>query len=607
MSFGPFRKTTVQIVGTRRCALDQARGRMVAISVFFMLAWILVSVRVFDLTVIQGAMARSAALEGGGFDPEAARGQTLRADITDRNGVLLATSLRTASLYVDQTLVEDPAALAAALHKAFPDTSAKEFESRLKGRKRFAWVRRTLTPDEQYKVLEIGDPGLDFQEEPRRIYPQGPLFSHIVGYGDVDGEGLSGVERAFDKQLAGGVDPVRLSLDVRVQHALRREIAAAMSDFTAKGGAGVVLDVRTGEILGAVSLPDFDPHRPARASENDRRNRVSLDVFELGSVFKIFSTAAALELRHVPMGEEFDATKPIRRRGFTISDYHAERRFLTIPEIFMHSSNIGAALMGERVGTDDLKAFYGRLGLTSKLDLEIAETGTPLLPDPWGDIHTLTASYGHGIAVTPMQLAAAVASVVGDGTYVRPTLLAVDAMAKRAPGQRVMSSDTVQKMRALMRLVVTDGTGTNADTPGYRVGGKTGTAELSVGGGYDTSRLMSSFVGAFPIEDPRYVVFVIVEEPKPNAHSHGYATGGWVAAPAARRIVASMGAALGLDVALNVPGHDLSESLRRYVHEAPKVPAPALAPASFAPALPEGPVVAPRAALPGKEAHLAAN
>lgn len=604
MSFGPFRKSTVQIVGTRRCALDQARGRMVAISVFFMLAWILVSVRVFDLTVIQGAMARAGVAEAGGeeaFNPEAAMGKSLRADIVDRNGVLLATSLRTASLYVDQILVHDPAALGASLHNVFPDTSAKEFESRLKGRKRFAWVRRNLTPDEHYKVLELGDPGLDFQEEPRRIYPQGALASHIVGYGDVDGEGLSGVERAFEDRLARGGDPVRLSLDIRIQHALRREIQTAMDDFTAKGGVGVVLDVHTGEILGAVSLPDFDPHRPARAPDNAKRNRVSLDVFELGSVFKIFSTAAALDLRDVSIGHEFDATKPLRRYGFTISDYHPERRFMTVPEIFMHSSNIGAALMGEAVGTEDLRAFYGQLGLTSKMNLEISETGTPLLPDPWRDIHTLTASYGHGIAVTPLQLAAAVAAIVGSGVYVPPTLLAMEEGEKPRSGQKIISPDTVREMRALMRLVVTDGTGSNAEVPGYRVGGKTGTAEMSAGGGYDTSRLISSFVGAFPIDDPRYVIFVAVEEPHPNAHSHGYATGGWVAAPAVRRIVMSMGAALGLDVALNVPAQDLSESLRRYVHEKPK--ASILAPVSFTPAPSDGPAPV----LVKGEANLVAN
>lgn len=605
---GPFRQPSVRIVGTRRSALDLARGRMVALGVFFSLAWILIAVRVFDLTVIQATKepgsAQSVVEVSAAFEePESAAAdipsdKSLRADIVDRNGVLLATSLRTASLYADQLVIQDPAVLARVLHTVFPDTSAKAFGERLKGRKRFAWVRRNLTPEEQQKILDIGEPGLDFQEEPRRIYPQGPLAAHVVGYGDVDGSGLAGIERAFESRLERG-EPVRLSLDVRIQHALRREIATAMADFKARGGSGVVMDVRTGEILGAVSLPDFDPHLPGKASDDRRRNRVTLDVLELGSMFKIFSTAAVLELRKLPMGSELDATKPIHRYGYTISDYHPERRPLTVPEIFMHSSNIGAALMGEMVGTTGLKDFYGRLGLTSKLDLEIPETGAPLLPHPWRDINTLTASYGHGIAVSPMQLAAATATLVGDGRYVAPTLLAVDDRSS-APktGPRAASRETVGKMRALMRLVVTDGTGTNAEVRGYRVGGKTGTAEMSVSGGYDTSRLISSFVGAFPIDDPRYVVLAVVEEPKPNARSYGYATGGWVAAPAVGRIVAAMGSILGLDVPLKTPGKDPAEHLRRYLHENP--------PVVRAPVLDPVPQPA-RPTKPDMEAHLAAN
>ncbi len=619
---GRFRQPSVRIVGTRRSALDLARGRMVALSVFFMLAWLLVAVRVFDLTVIQGAMGRSTPegadrprsdfsreedIAAAPVDDAIVEG-VLRADIVDRNGVLLATSLRTASLYADQLAIHDTDALARSLNAVFPDTSAKAFRERLTGRKRFAWVRRNLTPEEQHRILEIGDPGLDFQEEPRRIYPQGALAAHVVGYGDVDGSGLSGVERAFDKRLAGGGDPVRLSLDVRIQHALRREILTAMGDFKAKGGAGIVLDVHTGEILAAVSLPDFDPHLPAKASDERKRNRVTLDVLELGSMFKIFSTAAALEIRKLPMGYELDATKPIHRYGYTISDYHPERRFLTVPEVFMHSSNIGAALMSEMVGTREIKEFYGKLGLTSKAELEIAETGAPLLPDPWRDINTLTASYGHGIAVSPLQLAVASAALVGTGRYVAPTLLPLgdkDGASKtvRAPAPRAVSVDTVRKMRALMRLVVTDGTGTNAEVRGYRVGGKTGTAEMSVGGGYDTGRLISSFVGAFPIDDPRYVVLVVVEEPKPNAHSYGYATGGWVAAPAVGRVIAAMGAILGLDVPLKVPGRDPADPLKRYLHEKPAAPARAVS-ASAARMSPSAPALAE---TPVTEAHLAAN
>lgn len=560
------RKSPVLIVGARRSAQDLARGRIVFLSVAFMLAYLVIGLRVADLTMFRVMGGGGDGEEGAVAESAPAAPQPLRADITDRNGVLLATSLNTESLYADPARILDPDGTAAALAKIFPEQSVQSLHEKLTGKRRFVWVRRNLTPAEQEEVLQIGDPGLDFRTEPQRIYPQGALAAHIVGYSDVDGDGLAGLERGMDAQLRSG-KPVASSIDIRIQHALRRETGRAMTDFNAKAGAGVVLDIKTGEVLAAVSLPDFDPNIVGDATPEEQFNRVTLGVYELGSMFKIFSTAALLEVRKVDLAHTFDASKPLRRAGFKISDFHPEARPLTVPEVFIYSSNIGAALMGEMVGTHALHEFYGDLGLTAPLKMEVEETGMPLLPDPWRDINTLTASYGHGIAVSPMQLAAAVATITGDGRFVNPTFLDASRQKEHEQGAQVVSPVTARKMRQIMRLAVLEGTGGKADVSGYRVGGKTGTSEKNVAGRYNHTLLMSSFIGVFPAEDPRYAVLVVIDEPKPNAKSYGYATGGWVAAPAVGRIVAAMGAILDLDMPLTAPEEEISAPLKRFVHK----------------------------------------
>ncbi|MCB9988565.1 MAG: penicillin-binding protein 2 [Rhodospirillales bacterium] len=566
-----FARQAMKMIGSRRGTLDVAHGRLVLVSAFFALVYILIMARVVDLSLIQGEWARYAAAgDGRAAAPVSAVAPVIRSDITDRNGVLLATSLETASLYADPALIHDPAATAKALVEIFPSLSYGEVLQKLQRRGRFIWLYRNLTPDEQYAVLNIGEPGLNFKTEYRRIYPQGQLAAHMVGFTDVDGNGLAGVERSFDNLLkAGGPEPVSLTLDIRLQHILRRETKKAMDTFGGKAAAGVVMDVENGEILAAVSLPDFDPHNPGAGGKNALFNRLTLGTYELGSTFKIFSTAALLDTRNVGMGQTFDAREPIKRGRFTISDYHAEKRILTVPEIFMYSSNIGAALMGDMVGTDRLKDFYRDLGLLTPLSLEIDEIGKPQIPDPWREINTLTASFGHGIAVTPLQMVGAAATIMGGGTRIQPTLIYNGDKAKDDGVRtdiRVVSPQTAHRMRQLMRLVVTDGTGTHADVPGYRVGGKTGTAEKPGVKGYDSKRLISSFMGFFPMDEPRYAVFVMVDEPKGVKETFGYATGGWVAAPAVGHVIAAMGPLLGMKPAQTDTEDALSASLKQYVH-----------------------------------------
>jgi len=574
------RRNAISLEGERVSALDLARGRLVLFSGVCMLAAIVFSARVFDLCIIQG---HALSVDDGAvvpdvavLDPESPETKNTngaRGDIVDRNGALLATTLKTASLFADPYLISDPKKTAEGLVRIFPDLSYGDVLQKLQSEKRFVWIKRNVSPDQQYALLELGEPGLEFEPEYQRFYPQGDLGVHLIGYGDLDGRGLSGVERSFDKYLSSGKS-LRLSLDIRLQHALRREIAKAMEDFTAIGGVGVVMDVTNGEILAGVSLPDFNPHLVGQARDDARFNRLTLGVYELGSVFKIFSTAAFFETHDVDMNTSFDASVPIHAGRFVINDYHAQDRMLTIPEVFMYSSNIGAALMGQAVGAKMLKGFYTDLGLLTPLDFEVREVAPPMVPNPWREINTLTASYGHGLATTPLQLVSAVSSIVNGGYLVKPRLVLgedaqKDGAVKKATlpqAVRVVSPKTAERMRELFRLVVTDGTGSKADLKGYRIGGKTGTADKPVNGRYDGDKKISSFVGAFPMDAPRYAIFIMVDEPKGTKATYGYATGGWVAAPPVERVVASMASILGLPPAPDLaPENNFGADLKQYV------------------------------------------
>ena len=559
------RRNAVKLEGERSAALDLARGRVVLLSAFFVFVYIMLLARAFDLGVIQANSSPSAP------DPETHQSAQapvpalkMRGDIMDRNGVLLATTLKSTALYADPRRISDPKSTAQQLAAIFPDLPYGETLQKLQSGKRFVWIKRSITPREQAAVLKIGQPGLAFQSETKRFYPQGHLAAHLTGYVDIDSEGLAGTERSFNAYLDRGQD-LTLTLDIRLQHSLRRALQSAVQDYSALGGVGVIMDAATGEVLAGVSLPDFDPYSPGNAKPEQVFNRLTLGAYELGSVFKIFSTAAFLETHDVPMSTSFDATRPLQEGRFVIHDYHAQKRRLTIPEIFMHSSNIGSALMGQAVGGESLRNFYKDLGLLSPLDFEIREVARPLVPDPWRDINTLTAAYGHGIATTPLQVAAGVASIVNGGLLVRPTLVLSDKKESAEPSVRIVSAPTAQRLRQLMRLVVTDGTGMNADVPGFRVGGKTGTAEKIGPHGYDQNRLISSFIGAFPMDNPRYVVFIAVDEPKGTKKSFGYATGGWVAAPAVAQVIVSMVSILGLPAQDVADGGDLASPLRKYV------------------------------------------
>jgi cell division protein FtsI (penicillin-binding protein 3) len=521
-------------------ALEVGRNRLLFTGAMLAAAFAVIAVRLVDVTMLKDGNEPSIAQAAA---PGAVK--TGRADIVDRNGVLLATSLKTASLYADPKIVLDPADAARKLNRVLPDLAPAATTAKLEGDRRFVWLRRHLTPRQQYEVNRLGLPGLNFQTEERRVYPLGPLASHVLGHTDVDNRGLAGIERQFDAELRSRGKPLRLTLDIRVQHILHQQLGRAMRAFSAIGAAGMVMDATNGEVVAMVSLPDFDPNQPGAIDPDSRFNRATLGVYEMGSTFKIFNTAMALDAGVVTMRGGYDATDPIRIARFTIRDYHAKRRWLSVPEIFMYSSNIGSAKMALAVGPEAQRAFMARLGMLRAAPIEITEVGAPLIPSPWREINAMTISFGHGISVSPVQLVSGVAAMVNGGVLYAPTLIKGENSGARA-GTRIISARTSDQVRRLMRLVVEHGTGSKAEARGYLVGGKTGTAEKVVGRRYKAKALMSSFVAAFPMNAPRYVVFAMVDEPSGTKETFGYATGGWVAAPVVRETIARIAPLLGV-------------------------------------------------------------
>ncbi|MEQ9143740.1 MAG: penicillin-binding protein 2 [Parvibaculaceae bacterium] len=518
--------------------LDSGRRRILLTVGFFALAFSIVTGRLVTLGMAPyGNDGDSQVAAASVPEPEQRR------DIVDRNGEVMATDIITASLYADARKVMDPKETARLLATALPDLDRDGLEEKLSSGRAFVWLKRDMTPREQVAVHNLGQPGLGFQREQKRVYPNGHMASHVLGGVDVDNRGIAGIE--YYMEQAGDLPdgPLALSIDLRVQHALRSELLTGIEEFSAKAATGVVLDITTGEVIALSSLPDFDPNDPTGSPERARFNAATLGVYEMGSTFKAFTVAAALDSGEVQLATEYDAREPIRVSHFTINDYHAQKRFLSVPEIFMHSSNIGTAKMVLDLGREAHRNFLGELGLLTRADIELPESGSPLLPRRWTDISAMTISYGHGLSVTPLQAVTASAALVNGGYAVEPTFLRQEHVLPRV---RVLQQSTSDAMRALLRLVVERGTGRNADVVGYPVMGKTGTAEKPVEGGYSRKALLTSFMSAFPANDPRYAMLILFDEPQPTADSYGYATAGWNAAPVTSRVVRRIAPILGL-------------------------------------------------------------
>jgi cell division protein FtsI (penicillin-binding protein 3) len=573
MKWRQMRRNMIQMEGEQSLAADLCSSRLSLLGLFFMAAFLIIGLRAIDLGVIQGDVMRL------GENPEAPQEMAQqqesfrRGNIYDRNGILLASTVRAPSLYADPKMILEPEAVAHDLVKMFPELNYANVLKGLSGKGRFVWVKRGITPAQQKMVLTLGQPGLAFAQENRRLYPLGAAAAHLIGYADLDGRGLSGIERSYDEELSAGKD-ITLSLDIRLQHAVKRETQKAMDDFNGIAGTGIIMDAQTGEILAGVSLPDFDLNASniiAGHPEKNKEllfNRLTLGVYELGSMFKIFSTAAFFETRKNAMSQAFDVRKPIKIGRFSIDDFKGKKRILSVPEVFIFSSNIGTATMGRMVGGEFLRGFYKDLGLLDTMVTDIREVGKPKSPAvPWKEVSILTASYGHGLSTTPLQMASAVAGIVNGGFKITPRLVAMQKEDHSKSKVRLVSPETSDAMRKLLRLTVTQGTGSKAEVPGYVIGGKTGTAEKIINGRYEHKKLISSFVSAFPMDNPKYVVMVMIDEPKPNEHSHGYATAGWVAAPAVSRIVTTMASIMGLPGDMRDDQKDVGSDLMAYIQE----------------------------------------
>ena len=502
-----------------------------------------------------------------------------RGDIVDRNGDPLARTIDAWTIAIHPNkVIGDKLALARRLAQLMPEQNEEQYFALIKSGKPFFYLRRRASPSLVEAVNALGEPGLAIQREPDRLYPQTTLAAHVLGFTDIDGHGAAGIERAFDKQLSDTSsrgEPVTLSIDSRIQQALEHELGSAMSQFSAIGAAGVVMDVHTGEVLAMTSMPTFNPNAAGQGTPEQIFNRATLGVFELGSTFKPFTLAMAMDSGVVSgPGQIYNCPNVLPAYGHLIHDTHPFGRQCSVAEIMMESSNIGMGQIANQLGITRQKAWLKKMGFLDKPEIELRERGRPLTPGSrWGPFETMTIGYGQGIAVAPLQLAMGYATLFDNGVYHPPTIL------KRGPhnplpaGRRVFSEETSYKMRALLRLVVVKGTGKKADAPGYRIGGKTGTAQKIINGHYSKTVNLTSFAGVFPMDDPRYVIVVMLDEPKATKDTYGFTTAGWNAAPVVSRTVSRIAPMLGIIPDINREPN-MAEVLP-FVQEARKQPSKA--------------------------------
>ncbi|MCA3611452.1 MAG: penicillin-binding protein 2 [Methylobacterium sp.] len=490
---------------------------------------------------------------------------TARPQIVDRNGFVMATDVKTVSVYADPRKVIDKDEAAELLNAVFPELDGNELRDKLSRRNAFVWIKREITPRQQQDVHRLGIPGIGFLPENKRVYPAVQVGAHVIGAANIDNQGIAGIEKYIDGQglndlrgvglgrNAADLKPVELALDVRVTHAVREELRAAVQKFRADAGAALVLDVDTGEIITHVSLPDFDPNSPAEALKPEHVNRLQVGRYEMGSTFKALTTAMALDSGKVKLTSVFDASQPLRYGRFRIGDYKGKNRPLSVPEIFIYSSNIGTARMALAVGVEGHKAFLKKMGQLDRPRTELAEGLDPLVPARWGELNTMTISFGHGLAVAPLTAAIATAALVNGGRFIPATYL------KRTPEEaaklatQVIKPETSQMMRYVMRLNAEKGSASRADIPGYYVGGKTGTSEKVVRGRYSKNKVLTTFMAVMPSDKPRYLVMTMLDEPKGLPETHGYATSGWNAAPTTGRIIERIGPMLDIEPRFELP------------------------------------------------------
>lgn len=490
-----------------------------------------------------------------------------RANITDRNGVVVATNLPTVNLITHPHKITNPKAIAQKLAEIFPETTYEDFLIMLTRKSKFAFLKRNLTPVQQAKVNALGFPELEFEPSEIRVYPQKELLSHVLGNTDIDNVGIAGLEKSMNHRLNSSTKDLRLTIDLGVQYAVRDELIKAKEKFMAERATAIVMDINTSEIIALTSVPDYDLNKRSFHDPDIKFNFATLGVYEAGSVFKVFNTALGLDSGKIKITDKFDATKPLKMGWHKITDYRVPAKWLTVGETLIHSSNIASALMALRVGKKLQIQFFKNMGFFDKIEnLEINEKGRPIhrTERQWQDDTVATTAYGYGISVTPIHIITAFSAVLNGGIYTPPTLIQEAHYRKT---RRVISTQTSQDMRKLLRDVVIYGSGKNANIAGYDVAGKTGTAnKLDKNGRYIKGKNITSFVSAFPIEDPKYTLMVIIDDPKPLKETYGFVTSGWNAVPTGGKIITRIAPQLNVQ-----PNFDIEEQRKKIFKDfAPK-------------------------------------
>ncbi|WP_184258785.1 penicillin-binding transpeptidase domain-containing protein [Rhodopseudomonas rhenobacensis] len=494
---------------------------------------------------------------------------TARPDIVDRNGEVLATDVKTPSLFAEPRRIVDKDEAIELLTATLPDLDTGEVRDRLMSKKGFVWLKREITPLQQREIRKLGVPGVGFLRENKRVYPSGPAVSHLIGLVNIDNQGIAGIEKWLDTNgladlhRAGFASdrlqkPVELAVDLRVEHALRDELMKAKEKYSAKAASGLVSNVRTGEIVAMVSLPDFDPNNPREAHDPDRINRLTTGVYEMGSTFKTLTLAMALDSGKANLNTLYDARGALHFGKFAIHDTHNLGRAITLTEVFTYSSNIGAARVALAQGVEAHKAFLKKVGQMDRLRTELPESAAPIVPKRWSELNTITISFGHGIAVAPLQAVMGINAMVNGGYLIPPTFLKRTEQEALEIGKRVVRKDTSDKIRYLMRLNAEIGTAKSAEViaKGYYIGGKTGTAEKVVGGRYSKKQVLNSFTAILPADNPQFQVLVMLDEPKALPETHGFITSGWNAVPAGGKVIARIAPLLGIEPRFDLPPSD---------------------------------------------------
>ncbi len=548
-------RTTV--AGMFATHLGKSGGRLKIIALGFAALYCVIGARLvyFGFKPDPASLRRAAVEQSSGARPQ----------IVDRNGEMMATDVKTMSVFAEPRRIIDKDEATELITAVFPDLDSKELREKLGSKKGFIWVKREITPKQQSEVYRLGLPGVGFWPENKRVYPNGPLGAHVLGFANIDNVGIAGIEKWIDGQgladLHGAgfqltqetLQPVSLSLDLRATQAVRDELAKGIEKYRARAGGAAIMDVNTGEIIAYASMPDYDPNNPVDALEPNHINRLNVGVFEMGSTFKAISIAMALEANKVNLNSRLDARNELRSGRFAIHDYHAQRRALSVPEVFTYSSNIGTARMALMVGVEGHKAFLRKMGQLDRLRTELPENAEPIVPKNWGELNTMTIAFGHGLAVAPLQAMMAVGALVNGGQLVKPTFLKRNEDDARKDAPRVVRPEVSESMRYLMRLNAEIGSAKTTNIPGYFVGGKTGTAEKVIGGRYSKTRLFTTFMAIAPSDKPKYLFMTILDEPQGLPETHGYATAAWNSGAITGKIVERAGPILGLPPRFDPP------------------------------------------------------